>query len=153
MFHVSVYSCVCLIHWSRVLSRESRCSWTGAALTTSEWSTILLLIQKCKVIKCNNVYLLSWYSILIFWWCIHLIIKLCGYVNPSGVLFIKKQHMKYWHLLSSHNTGMMQVPIYSLRRRLLIGIGIPIIDLRWWSHHLRFIMWISVPVKRRLFSE
>ena len=57
MFLISSCSCLCPIHWSQVLSREWRCSWnrrgsnyicvvgaapTGAAPTTSEWSTILL---------------------------------------------------------------------------------------------------------------
>ena len=49
MYLVWSYSCLCPIHWSQVLSREWRCSWssadtgpTGDAPTTSEWSTILL---------------------------------------------------------------------------------------------------------------
>ena len=42
MLLISCCSCICPIHWSQVLSREWRCNWTGAAPTTSEWSTILL---------------------------------------------------------------------------------------------------------------
>ena len=34
----------------------------------------------------------------------------------------------------------------------LIGIGIPIINLRWSSDLLRFMMWIPIPVKRHYFS-
>ena len=40
--------------------------------------------------------------------------------------------------------------IYSLRRRRLISIGIPIINLRRSSDRLRFIMGIPIPVRRRL---
>ena len=43
--------------------------------------------------------------------------------------------------------------LYSLRRRRLISIGIPIINLRRSSDRLRFIMGIPIPVRRRLFSE
>ena len=42
MFLVSSCSYISLIHWSRVLSREWGCSWTGDAPTTSGWSTISL---------------------------------------------------------------------------------------------------------------
>ena len=42
---------------------------------------------------------------------------------------------------------------YSLRRHHLIGIGIPIINLRWSSDHLRFIMEISIPLRWHLFIE
>ena len=43
--------------------------------------------------------------------------------------------------------------LYSLRRCCLISIGIPIINLRWSSDRLRFIMGIPIPVRRRLLSE
>ena len=43
--------------------------------------------------------------------------------------------------------------LYSLRRRRLISIGIPIINLRRSSDRLRFIMWIPIPVRRRFLSE
>ena len=43
--------------------------------------------------------------------------------------------------------------LYSLRRRRLISIGIPIINLRRSSDRLRFIMGIPIPVRRRLLSE
>ena len=46
-----------------------------------------------------------------------------------------------------------QLGLYSLRRRRLIGIGIPIINPRRSSDRLRFIMGIPIPVRRRLFSE
>ena len=48
--------------------------------------------------------------------------------------------------------GSLQGP-YSLRRRRLISIGIPIINLRRSSDRLRFIMGIPIPVRRRLLSE
>ena len=35
-------SCLCPIHWSQMLIGEWRCSWTGIAPITSEWSTIKL---------------------------------------------------------------------------------------------------------------
>ena len=40
--------------------------------------------------------------------------------------------------------------LYILRRHHLIGIGIPIINLRWSSDHLRFIIGIPIPVKWHL---
>ena len=43
--------------------------------------------------------------------------------------------------------------LYSLWRRRLISIGIPIINLRRSSDRLRFIMGIPIPVRRRLLSE
>ena len=43
--------------------------------------------------------------------------------------------------------------LYSLRRRRLISIGIPIINLRRSSDRFRFIMGIPIPVRRRLLSE
>ena len=43
--------------------------------------------------------------------------------------------------------------LYSLRRRRLISIGIPIINLRRSWDRLRFIMGIPIPVRRRLLSE
>ena len=43
--------------------------------------------------------------------------------------------------------------LYSLKRRRLISIGIPIINLRRSSDRLRFIMGIPIRVRRRLLSE
>ena len=43
--------------------------------------------------------------------------------------------------------------IHTLRRHGLIGIGIPVINLRQWSDRLRFIMWIPMPVRRRLWGN
>ena len=42
---------------------------------------------------------------------------------------------------------------YSLRRRRLTGIGIPMINLRWSDDHLRFIMGIPILIRRGLLSE
>ena len=50
-------------------------------------------------------------------------------------------------------TGATILGLYSLRRRRLISIGIPIINLRRSSDRLRFIMGIPIPVRRRLLSE
>ena len=43
--------------------------------------------------------------------------------------------------------------LYSLRRRRLISIGIPIINLRRSSDHLKFIVGIPIPVRWHLLSE
>ena len=43
--------------------------------------------------------------------------------------------------------------LYSLRRRRLTGIGIPIINLRRSDDRLRFMMGIHILIRRRLFSE
>ena len=50
-------------------------------------------------------------------------------------------------------TQIMILGLYSLRRRRLINIGIPIINLRRSSDRLRLMMGIPIPVRRRLFSE
>ena len=43
--------------------------------------------------------------------------------------------------------------LYSLRRRRLTGIGIPILNLRRSDDRLRFIMGIPILIRRRLLSE
>ena len=55
------------------------------------------------------------------------------------------------HLKNSEGPIQYQ-GLYSLRHHL-IGIGIPIINLRWLSDCLRFIMGIPIPVTCHLFSE
>ena len=57
-----------------------------------------------------------------------------------------------WRLNSCKEAGGSNQGLYSLRRRRLISIGIPIINLRR-SDRLRFIMGILIPVRRRLLSE
>ena len=51
------------------------------------------------------------------------------------------------------NNECKPLGLYSLRRRRLISIGIPIINLRRSSDRLRFVMGIPIPVRRRLLSE
>ena len=53
--------------------------------------------------------------------------------------------------LSSKDDAVFQ-GLYSLRRRLLISIGIPITNLRRSSDRLRFIMGIPIPVRRTASS-
>ena len=55
MLLVSSCSCPCPIHWSKVLSRESRCSWTGAAPTASGWSTFYCLLMCCLYYKFDGI--------------------------------------------------------------------------------------------------
>ena len=53
MCFASACSCLCLIHWIQVLSREWRCSWSSTDRRcfnyTSEWSTSLLPIIRCDL--------------------------------------------------------------------------------------------------------
>ena len=58
-------------------------------------------------------------------------------------------NLVYQHMRGSF-TGQ---GLYSLRRRRLISIGIPIINMRRSSDRLRFIMGIPIPVRRRRLSE
>ena len=69
-----------------------------------------------------------------------------------------------WSKIGQRDGGLMaagiksqpivtQLGLYLLRRRRLISIGIPIINLRRSSDRLRFIMGIPIPVRRRLLSE
>ena len=44
-------------------------------------------------------------------------------------------------------------PLFTKKTHFLISIGIPIINLRWSSDHLRFIMGIPIPMRRHLFSK
>ena len=57
----------------------------------------------------------------------------------------------YNHLIST--MGFPILGLYSLRRRRLIGIEIPIINLRRSDDRLRFIMGIPILIRRRLLSE
>ena len=53
-----------------------------------------------------------------------------------------------WPLLWVAKGVSKTLGLYSLRRRRLISIGVPIINLRRSSDRLRFIMWIPIPVRR-----
>ena len=61
-------------------------------------------------------------------------------------LHIASDHRKVWAYRGIQG-------LYSLRRRRLISIGIPIINLRRSSDRLRLIIGIPIPVRRRLLSE
>ena len=67
----------------------------------------------------------------------------CTYINPysSGLIH---RHLGELSCRTEVTQG-----IYSLRRHRLTGIGIPIINLRWSSDNLRFIIEIPIPVRRR----
>ena len=41
MFLISCYSCLCLIHWSQMLSREWRCSWSSADRRCSNYIWVI----------------------------------------------------------------------------------------------------------------
>ena len=70
-YHVIVFflpcSCLCPIHWSQMLSREWKCSWSSACQRcsnyifildlTSEWSTILLPTKVQTYIRGLTVYI------------------------------------------------------------------------------------------------
>ena len=57
--------------------------------------------------------------------------------------------------ISIYSTFLLRnnLGLYSLRRRRLTGIGIPIINLRRSDDRLRFIMGIPILIRRRLLSE
>ena len=64
-----------------------------------------------------------------------------------------------WRMYHTLHTGeywghwFVNLGLYSLRRRCLISIGIPIINLRRSSDRLRFITGIPISVRRRPISE
>ena len=61
-----------------------------------------------------------------------------------------------WYHMALHMEWQLQdigQVLYSLRRPHLIGIGIPIINLRRSSDRFRFMMGIHIPVRQRLFSQ
>ena len=68
-----------------------------------------------------------------------------NYVNNTAADFLAP-----WVTRTSTIILLNMQGFYSLRRHLLISIGIPIINLRWSSDHLRFIMGIPLPVRRHL---
>ena len=43
--------------------------------------------------------------------------------------------------------------LFTEKTLCVVGIGIPIINLRWPSDRLRFLMEIPIPVRQYLFSE
>ena len=57
------------------------------------------------------------------------------------------------HKLARTSGSRTPQGLYSLRRRRLTGIGIPIINLRRSDDRLRFIMGIPILIRRRLLSE
>ena len=76
--------------------------------------------------------------------------------------YVSRTNNKFWHdldyeLINRFRNGPLPLThhqgLYSLRRRRLISIGNPIINLRRSSDRLRFIMGIPIPVRRRLLSE
>ena len=86
---------------------------------------------------------------------------LCQWPGEAAGLLADGCHFTGWLPAGRSNTALrvinrlsaMTQGLYSLRRRCLISIGIPIINLRWSSDRLRFIMGIPIPVRRCLLSE
>ena len=63
MFLISSCRCLCPIHWSQVLSREWRCSWSSASKRCSNYiwiSTILLLAKVQLILEVWG----TWFSLL-----------------------------------------------------------------------------------------
>ena len=73
----------------------------------------------------------------------------------SYVFLTDEQHatLKRSNISHSRNVGVWGLGLYSLRRRRLTGIGIPIINLRRSDDRLRCIMGIPILIRRRLLSE
>ena len=61
-------------------------------------------------------------------------------------IFLKEKVQIYWILLLAGSTSQITktLGLYSLRRRRLTGMGIPMINLRRSDHHFRFIMGIPI---------
>ena len=106
------------------------------------WAESAISIVKCGQLKIHNRNLIS-----------HFVID-----NQTEYVWL---YLHRRHYFKNTNIGKcivtrMAIPmqgLYSLRRRRLISIGIPIINLRRSSGRLRFIMGIPIPVRRRLLSE
>ena len=69
MFLVSSCSCLCSIHWSQVLSRKWRCSWSSADRRCSNyiWEINNLWLTKVAYVRgltVYNVFPVNWYDIL-----------------------------------------------------------------------------------------
>ena len=77
---------------------------------------------------------------------IHFILSQYSHVLHT---FFNNTHIRY------HVTYLwaQDMGLYSLRRHCLIIIGIPIINLRWSSDHVRLIMGIHIPIRQHLSSE
>ena len=106
-------------------------------------------IQDMSVFGYVNWLMPGWYMIILWLtdnssavsvWTWNII--LAAYVEGTWRL-----HYVYTHHFLRH------LDLYALRRRRLISIGIPIINLRRWSDRLRFIMGIPIPERRCLLSE
>ena len=65
----------------------------------------------------------------------------------------RHDHGFWWPWWDGWMYGIITLGLYSLRRRRLTGIGIPIINLRRSDDRLRFIIGIPILIRRRLLSE
>ena len=84
------------------------------------------------------------------WWRYHNIPKVMHVVRALSFLVWSGSHRFYPYPSRLHHWHQGR---YSLRRHRLVGIGIPIINLRRLSDRLRFIMRIAIPVRLCLFNS
>ena len=112
--------------------------------------SIVFHIYKRAVVKVQTHFLcmskhwnLGWdvVSVLTCW----VLIKIIRYIHISNYILIVDA-------LAILGACASAGPLFTKRHRI-IGIGIPIINLRRSSDRLRFIMGIPIPVRRRLLSE
>ena len=123
-----------------------------------------MLRQVCYLLKCTKIDLFMntfarKLQMLITLMTIHLIQQyitkciLCRSwrENWKHVLFnFDQPNISFGQCWSKLVRSSGDLGLYSLRRRRLISIGIPIVNLRRSSDRLRFIMGIPIPVRRRL---
>ena len=152
---VKSQNCGCLVTWfcyqllAKPGNKTATVSWADPYIhgTWVVWNVLGHETMVCTV--CLFIFLLqpitvcgTGVSVRTVWMlCILLLIKML--LTIQGNLYL-------WHM-SLHFIAFQG--LYSLRRLCLISIGIPIINLRWSSDHLRFIMGIPIPVRRRVLSE
>ena len=108
----------------RISKLPDQTYWYGLAWNTSHITPTIAYLRVC-------------YSYYTFWCMLSIP---CSMTEPS------------WTREPFCISSLLQ-GLYSLRRRRLISIGIPIINLRRSPDRLRFIMGIPIPVRRRLHSE
>ena len=89
MFLISSYSCLCSIHWSQVLSREWRCSWSSADRRCSNYIWVIDNFIAYQGATYSSDFTVHVYLIMSWW-----VIKLHLYVT-DGISFNSLAHGRF----------------------------------------------------------
>ena len=112
MFLISSCSCVCSIHWSKVLSREWRCRWSSTDRRCSNYIWVITILLTTKVLL-----------ILEVWWY-HLKVNLRHIMHLPGasvsVLFLLHHHLNQCPLFSKRLINLISLYLSHLNQCWLL---------------------------------